>query len=88
MRRQTWIAIAALLAAFPAPGQIVQRMERDVAAVEKLQQTLEKAPPLGLADLKNIAFIWPLPARFAFRGKRYSAADGAAAKSRRLCYGA
>jgi hypothetical protein len=56
MRQYTWIAIVALLAALPAPGQqIIQRMERDVVAAEKLQQTMEEAPLLGLADLKNIA---------------------------------
>ena len=57
MKRYTLIAIAALLAAMPAPGQIIQRMERDVLAAEKLQQTLEEAPPLALDDLKKIALF-------------------------------
>ena len=57
MIRYTLIAIAASLAAMPAPGQIIQRMERDVLAAEKLQQTLEKAPLLALDDLQKIALF-------------------------------
>jgi hypothetical protein len=61
MRRHTWFAIAALLAALPAPGQIIQRMERDVVAAEKLQAQLEKAPLLGLDELKKIALSGRFP---------------------------
>lgn len=57
MRRYAWIGIAALLAGMPAPGQIIQRMERDVLAAEKLQQQLEKAPLLSLEDLKKVALF-------------------------------
>lgn len=61
MRRHTWIAIAALLAALPSPGQIIQRMERDVAAAQKLQAPLEKAQLLALDELKKIALSSRFP---------------------------
>ncbi len=58
MRRYTLIGIAVLLAEMPAFGQqIIQRMERDVVAEAKLQQQLEKAPLLELAELKQIALF-------------------------------
>lgn len=51
------LGIAVLLAAMPAAGQIVQRMERDVLAATKPVQQLEKAPLVDLERLKKIALF-------------------------------
>ena len=61
MRGCALMGMAALLAALPAPGQIIQRMERDVLAETRPLQTLEEAPLLGLSDLKNIALSGRFP---------------------------
>lgn len=58
MKRYTLIGIAALLTGMPAPGQqIIQRMERDVAAAAKLGQQLEEAPLLGRDELEKVALF-------------------------------
>lgn len=56
MRRCTSIWIAALLALMPAAGQIIQRMERDIAPAAK-QQELERGPLLDTDALKKIALF-------------------------------
>lgn len=56
MKRYILTGIAALLAGMPAVGQqIIQRMERDVAAEAKLAQQLGKGPLLGRDELHKIA---------------------------------
>lgn len=57
MRCCTGIGIALLLAAMPAAGQIIQRMERDVVTAAKPQPRLEEAPLLELDELKKIALF-------------------------------
>src|SRR5688572_24046316 len=56
MRRFTSMGIAALLALMPAAGQIIQRMERDVAAPAEPQK-LEQGPLLDANALKKIALF-------------------------------